>query len=301
MGVHTGLAAPRGDDYVSSLSIRRRAWSAQHTGGRLWCRPAAAAVDGAVPFTLRSLGRYRLRDFDEPVELLQAAHDPNEEFGALRATPAEGHNLIRPATSFLGREPDQAGVASLLGPGRVVSVVGPGGVGKTRFVVETGIEQASQWRDGTWLVELASVASGELVASAVAATLGASTSAEGPRDALVSHLRNKRTLIVLDNCEHPSTPSRHSELVLRECPQVGMLATSREPLGLAGRWSGGWTRSVLRARRSSSIAPRSGCPLRSGWGRLGDRPADCPIGSTVSRSPSSWPRRESATASRRRF
>jgi predicted ATPase len=117
-----------------------------------------------------------------------------------------------------------------------VTVVGTGGVGKTRLVVELGLGLASEWRDGVWFVDLSMVADATLVVGAVASAIGCPTSGNVDlRDAVIDWLRTRRALLILDNCEHLlDATARLTADILGTCPEVGVLATSRQPLGLGG-------------------------------------------------------------------
>ena len=237
MGLHAGLASPRDGDYVA-LAVHQaaRVVSAAH-GGQVLCTDEVAARAGEMgDLTTRPVGRYRLRDFDEPPALHQLA-GPGlaSDFPAVRALPADRHNLIRQPNRFVDRTTDKARLETLTGPGRVVSVVGPGGVGKSRLVAEVGITLADAWEDGVWLVELAPLADGAEVPGAISQALGiAAPAGADPTDHVVDHLRNAHRLLVLDNCEHLVTDVGHLvERLTATCPGVGVLATSREPLGVA--------------------------------------------------------------------
>jgi len=135
MGLHSGLASPNRGNYVA-LAVHQaaRVVSAAH-GGQVIASStvvgAAALPDGAA-FT--PLGRFRLRDFDEP-QLLHQLTAPGlaADFPAVRAVPADGHNIVRPQGSFVGREADLAGASAALDPGRVVTLLGPGGVGRAAW------------------------------------------------------------------------------------------------------------------------------------------------------------------------
>jgi predicted ATPase len=146
------------------------------------------------------------------------------------------HNLPAPVTSFIGRERELAQVRELLGTTRLLTLTGTGGCGKTRLSLQVAEAVLADYPDGVWLVELAPLASGELVASTVAAAIGVR---EGPGQpiltTLLSVLRKRRLLIVLDNCEHLIADcARLVDALLRVCPGVQILATSREALGIAG-------------------------------------------------------------------
>ncbi len=139
MGIHTGLAFPRNGDYLAlAVNRAKRVTDAAH-GGQVLISDESATVDLPAELSLVSAGRFRLRDFDEPVRLfrLRSPH-LDDSITAVRAMPAEGHNLVRQPTSFLGRDVEVASVEALA-PGRVVTLAGPGGVGKTRIAVEVGI------------------------------------------------------------------------------------------------------------------------------------------------------------------
>ena len=239
MGIHTGYARPRDGDYVAlALHQAARVVDAAHGGQVLLTGETASRAGGlGEGVRLERLGRFRVRDFDEPPELLRVLGPGMERRDvAPRVRPAEGHNLVRPPTSFEGREEDVATLAGLVRPGSVTTVVGSGGAGKTRLVVETALAVADDWDDGAWFVDLAPLSSPEVVPELIAEAVGARTVAGvDPWAVVLDHLRERRALVILDNCEHLAVPAGAcvAEL-LRTCPAVGVLATSRSPLGLRG-------------------------------------------------------------------
>jgi predicted ATPase/class 3 adenylate cyclase len=237
IGIHSGYARPRSGTYVAlALHQAARVVDAAH-GGQVLVSSDAAERATALPegVALERLGRFRVRDFDDPPELYRVTAPGLEQRDAApRVRPAEGHNLVRPATSFEGREQDLAAIVELARPGSVTTVVGPGGAGKTRVAIEAALSVASEWDDGVWFVELAPVASAELIGEAVARAVGAkSVPGLEPAEEVLDHLRERRALLVIDNCEHLAEPvcARVAEL-LDACPRVGVLATSRMPLGM---------------------------------------------------------------------
>jgi predicted ATPase/DNA-binding CsgD family transcriptional regulator len=145
-------------------------------------------------------------------------------------------NLPTFLTSFVGRDEEVSIVIDLLGRHRLVTIVGSGGVGKTRLAVESGRRLAARFGNGVRVVELAQVDDPELVAQAVATAVHASNSrAASPADAVVSAMRRRHALVVLDNCEHVlGAAAALCEQLLLNCDNVRVLATSREALGVAG-------------------------------------------------------------------
>jgi predicted ATPase/DNA-binding CsgD family transcriptional regulator len=153
------------------------------------------------------------------------------------------HNLAEPLTSFIGRDHEIAEVERLLESTRLLTLTGTGGVGKTRLGREVAVRLLARpmlaglaYPDGVWLVQLAALTNPALVARAVAAALHVSEEPERPVTAsLVSALRTRQLLLVLDNCEHLGEPcARLADALLRTCPGLQILATSRQPLGVAG-------------------------------------------------------------------
>ena len=143
---------------------------------------------------------------------------------------------MRSPTSFVGREHVVEDLRGRLASGKLVTLVGPGGVGKTRLAIEVGVAVAPEWTEGVWLVELQGLGEGSLVTGAIASAVGAPTGGQmGGRDALIEHLRTRSALLILDNCEHVAADCASvAQAVLATCPLVGLLATSREPLGVPG-------------------------------------------------------------------
>src|SRR3989441_2787908 len=146
------------------------------------------------------------------------------------------HNLPRQLTSFVGREQEVSALRQTLLTARLLTLTGPGGIGKTRLALQAANELLGDFRDGVWLVELAPISTPDLVPQTIASTLGVSEQPGRPlSEALVTYLEGRRLLLILDNCEHLVEPTaRLVEVLLHSCPQVHVLATSRETFGIGG-------------------------------------------------------------------
>jgi len=149
--------------------------------------------------------------------------------------PTASHNLPLTTTRMIGREDAVAALVSRLSRERLVTIVGPGGIGKTTVALAVAERMIASCEQGVWLVDLAPLGDPRLVASAVATVLGLEIRAEYPLPGLVAALRDNRTLLLLDNCEHViDAAASLAAAVLCGAPGVNILATSREPLGVAG-------------------------------------------------------------------
>lgn len=173
--------------------------------------------------------------------------DPSEELRALERAvrreelaPApsavERHNLPAALTSFVGRETELDALAGLLRVNRLVTLTGAGGAGKTRLALEAAHAQVGAWTGGVWLVDLAPIVDPRATPSAIADVLGVREREDvSAPDGLVEHLRDKEVLLLIDNCEHlVSACARLVHDVLRACPSVRVVATSRTSLGVPG-------------------------------------------------------------------
>ena len=148
---------------------------------------------------------------------------------------AEGGNLPSPLTRIIGRDDTIAALTAQLAQCRFVTIVGPGGIGKTTLAVAVAETASASYKDGVWFVGLASLANSDLVPSALSAVLGISLSGDNPVSGLTTWLRDKQMLIVLDSCEHViGAAAALAETVLKTTPRVRILATSREPLRAEG-------------------------------------------------------------------
>jgi predicted ATPase/DNA-binding SARP family transcriptional activator/DNA-binding CsgD family transcriptional regulator/Tfp pilus assembly protein PilF len=160
---------------------------------------------------------------------------PSEEFADFGS-----HNLPSSLTSFVGRERELVEIRRLLAMGRMLTLTGAGGSGKTRLAVEVARGLVGSYPDGAWLVELAPLSDPDLVPRAVAGTVAKAVEVrerpgEPLLEALLEALGDKELLLVLDNCEHlPEAVARTGEAILHSCPRLRVLATSREPLGIRG-------------------------------------------------------------------
>jgi predicted ATPase/DNA-binding CsgD family transcriptional regulator len=186
---------------------------------------------------LVDLGVHRLRDLGRPEQVLEVTHPKlRRGFPPLRSLDAVPNNLPVQLTSFIGRDRELADVRRLLRQHRLVTLTGAGGCGKTRLAVHVAGDLAVEHPDGAWWVELAPLTDEARVAGEVLDVLRISdTAGRQLLQDITAHLATRQLLIVLDNCEHVLGASAAlSEAVLRSCPGVDILATSREPLGVPG-------------------------------------------------------------------
>ncbi|HSK65987.1 MAG TPA: helix-turn-helix domain-containing protein [Anaerolineales bacterium] len=150
-----------------------------------------------------------------------------------RVTP---NNLPASLTTFIGREKEQTEILQWIGTHRLVTLTGSGGVGKTRISLEVGRNVLDEYANGVWLIELAPLNNPELLAQTVTSVFGILTqSNRSHTELLIDFLRSKTALLILDNCEHILDASAHlADKLLKHCPQLRILATSREALGILG-------------------------------------------------------------------
>jgi class 3 adenylate cyclase len=239
MGLHTGEARARGSDRVDHAPINRcaRVKAAAHGGQVLVTQATRDLAGGRLGggFGLKRLGEFRLRDLAEPEMIYQLTHaDLPADFPPLQAIHAG--NLPLPVSSFIGRERELEQAGAALSRGRMVTLTGPGGVGKTRLAVQAAAQAAERFADGAWLCELAPVRDLAGVDDAVAAVFSVTARAgQGTREALAEFLRAKQLLLVLDNCEHLlDGAAALAGALVRSCERLVILATSREGLGIEG-------------------------------------------------------------------
>ncbi len=177
------------------------------------------------------------RDSLEELRLaLEAELAELEERDEPEAAAGRGPKLPSQLTSFVGRERELAEAAALLRDARLLTLTGAGGCGKTRLALQLAGQQGEDFSDGVWLVELAALGEPELVGPAVAQALDTRLASDrAPEVALASHIGDRQQLLLLDNCEHLVEPIAHlAEALLSRCPNLTVLATSREPLRIPG-------------------------------------------------------------------
>ena len=169
---------------------------------------------------------------------MRSGEDPAGEAPPLRLVSSQGaaHNLPTRLTTFIGRGPELSEIGRLLGSARLLSLVGAGGSGKTRLSVEFAASAIGEYPDGVWIVELASLSEGPLVLPAIAGVFELREQAGVTLlDTLVAHLADRRLLVLMDNCEHLlGACAGAAQEILASCPEVKILATSREPLRVPG-------------------------------------------------------------------
>ena len=240
--VRTGEASPAAA-YLVGLAVHRAARVAAvgYGGQVLVSETAAALVRDRLPpgAMLIDLGVHRLKDLGRPERIFQLrAAGLQAGFPPLRSldNPALANNLPAELARFIGRGQELAQVRALLGSSRLVTLTGAGGCGKTRLGLQVAAELLDGSGDGVWLVELAAVTDQASVAPAISRALGLTGQPDRPAlEAMLDALAFQYVLIVLDNCEHLiGACAKIADAVLRRCPRVHLLATSREPLGIGG-------------------------------------------------------------------
>lgn len=240
MGLHSGHAEIRAGDYFGpAVNRAARVAAAAHGGQIVMSRVTQELARDALPseITLVDLGEHRLRDLSRPEHVFQViAPGLRREFGPLRSLDALPGNLPLQLSSFVGREAELVRVGRALEQARVVTLTGVGGVGKTRLALQAAAEVLPRFRDGAWLCELAPVRDQDGVVNAVAGAFCVSARpGQNLEESLVAYLRDQELLVVLDNCEHVLRAAAWLVVAIEgACPEVRVLATSREGLNVPG-------------------------------------------------------------------
>jgi class 3 adenylate cyclase len=239
-GLHTGTLEHHDNDYFGSEVNRgARIMSAAHGGQVILSQAVVDHMAGRLPaeVTLRDLGSVRLRDLSRPEHVYQVVHPKlRQDFPALRSLEATPNNLPQQVSSFVGREEVLRQVKTVFEATRLLTLLGVGGLGKTRLSLQVGADVMDEYPDGVWFVELAPLPDPRLVPQAVASALGVVEESGRPvQEALVKHVHDRKLLLILDNCEHLALAAAElAKALLQAGPQVKVLATSRESLHISG-------------------------------------------------------------------
>ena len=229
--------------YGDGVNIAARLQALGDPGGVCVSAAIHDLVDGRLPLAFEYAGEQAVKNIDKPVGVYHARL--GIELRATRAAPrpaaANGtalaqHPLPQVLSSFVGRDAEIAALQRLLSEHRLVTLVGPGGIGKTRLSLQAAAAAAGHFAAGVWFVELAPLSDARVVPQAVANVLGVKESiSQSPEAALLAALQGPPQLIVLDNCEHLMQACADlARMLLTAAPQVSIMASSREPLRIGG-------------------------------------------------------------------
>ncbi|HEX6381390.1 MAG TPA: BTAD domain-containing putative transcriptional regulator, partial [Acidimicrobiia bacterium] len=246
MAIHAGAAQRRDDNWFGPTLNRAARLLTAASGGQVICSETAAGLSrDLLPDEVRLLdcGELDLPQLSRPERVYQVTHPdlraPTTPLRSPGHEPARD-NLPSPLTRFIGRAQELTEVQEQVAANRLVTLVGPGGAGKTRLALEAASRMRDGFPDGVWLVELAQLSDGSLVPQAIAAGVGflvgeLAQSKQGIEAALAERLRSRRILVVLDNCEQViDRAATTAHALLGSCPDLSILATSREALAVPG-------------------------------------------------------------------
>ena len=245
MGIHTGTAQLNVDSqqtpYIgyATIALTQRVMSAGHGGQILLSEATYDLIKDQLPeqVELRDMGERRLKSILRPARIYQlTVPDLPSDFPPLNTLESFNHNLPAQLTSFIGREKELDEIKKLVAENRMVTLAGAGGAGKTRLSLQIGADGLGQFSNGVWFAELAPVSDPALLPQTLLAIFNLRESVHRtPLEVLTDFLRSKELLLILDNCEHLIEACSHiSDALLRACPKLKILATSREALGIAG-------------------------------------------------------------------
>jgi predicted ATPase/class 3 adenylate cyclase len=240
MGLHTGESQEREDDYYGlDVNLAARIMGLGYGGQILLSEITAKMVTKTLPpdCTVADLGEHRLKGIAATERIFQLRHpDLAANFPPLKSLAAFKHNLPKQPSSFIGRTKELLEIKRLLDGTSLLTLLGPGGTGKTRLMLQVAEELIEDYPDGVWLVELAPLTDPRLIPERVAAALNVQEqSGRRVLDTLVEYLRRKELLLLLDNVEHLVRESAEfTEHLLQSCPKLKILVTGREALFIAG-------------------------------------------------------------------
>lgn len=240
MGLHSGTAELRSGDYFgNTLNRAARLMSVAMGGQVLISNTTADLVQEGLPAdaALLDLGEHRLKDLMRPEHIYQLVHPSlPSDFPPIKSLGAVPNNLPVQLTSFIGREKEITDIKGLLKANRLVTLTGSGGTGKTRLSQEVGAQEITIFPQGIWLIELAPLSDPSQIIPAMAQVFGLQELPFTPLSSQVmDYLRDKKALVILDNCEHLiEACARLANDLLHQCASLKLLASSREALGIAG-------------------------------------------------------------------
>ena len=240
MGLHTGEAELRENDYYGqSLNRAARIMAVGHGGHILLSGITTEVVREHLPVntSLQDLGEHRLKDLIRPERIFQLnAPNLQNNFPTLKSLNTLSNNLPNQLTSFIGREREMSEAEKLISSSQLLTLVGPGGTGKTRLSLQLAENQFANFKDGVWFIELAPLTNSAYIVPAIASAFDLREVQNIPfTNILLDYLRAKQMLLIFDNCEHLVEASAQiANQILHACPQVKIIASSREALGIEG-------------------------------------------------------------------
>ncbi len=253
MGIHSGNAEWNGHDYMGYLTLVRtnRVMSAAHGGQVIVSGSVASQLtldceaeicvgrggESESRVAFRDLGERRLKDLIEPLRIYQLTGEGlDSEFPPLKTLDARPNNLPVQLSSFVGREKELSELRELITGSRLVTLVGPGGTGKTRLVLQAAAELIDNFAHGVWFIDLAALSDSSMLEESMLKALEIEDdSSRNPLQKLADFLKGKELLLILDNCEHiVEACSRIAEHILSGTAKVRIFATSRESLRCNG-------------------------------------------------------------------
>lgn len=240
MAIYTGTARYREGDYFGTALNRASRLLANANGGQILVSSDTASFLVGHPIenvSVRDLGNHKLRDVDAPEQVFQVLHpELPSEFKNNLASNAEKSNLPRELSTFVGREVELTEVRKLVRSKNLVTLIGSGGCGKTRLALQVAFDLETEFDDGIWFIEFATVSDPQLLAQTVMSAMNLPSDNNLTADVSIkSQLTTMNTLLIFDNCEHVVAAAANlADQITKTAPNVRILATSREALGVNG-------------------------------------------------------------------
>lgn len=241
IGIHLGdiLEKADGSIYGDGVNIAARLENLAPAGGVTVSREIQATVANHSPAMFHDQGDYEVKNIARPVRVFLVSTEGGPEHlgeAGIGSRLAAKGNIPVPTTNLIGRKDDLEFVSSTLEAGRLVTLFGMGGMGKTRLSIALARRVSAHYPDGTWFIDLAAVSDPAAVAPAVSGVFGVTQqSGKTVEESLVGALAGRRLLLVMDNCEHVIEPAaKLTDQILKACSQIKVIATSREVLSIAG-------------------------------------------------------------------
>ncbi|MBV6477840.1 MAG: hypothetical protein HGGPFJEG_00584 [Ignavibacteria bacterium] len=241
MGMHTGPAEYSNNNYLGyvTLAQTQRVMSAAYGGQILTTENTSANFNQNISYNIafKDLGERKLKDLIHPVRIFQIVSDSiQSDFPPIKTIDARPNNLPYQSTTFIGREKEISEIISKIRESRLLTLTGPGGTGKTRLCIQSAENLIDEFENGIWFVELAAINGKDLIIDEISSAMNFKPEETGDKlGQLINYLRNKKMIILLDNCEHIVNDCAFvTEKILMNCPNVKILASSRQVMNIKG-------------------------------------------------------------------